>query len=129
MNETTDSVTVVSEREAREAAFNVGYDEGVEGLEQQPTDLSAYRSGAHYINTVLPNLRGIAGFRQTDGPMRDEIQTVVYIPNENEDDEPVKEGRRVDSSDILHDVVLDAFEKGLRAKNRGHGNPYDKIEA
>jgi hypothetical protein len=125
MSDIEHDTTVVSERNARKAAYVYGYEKGVEGEElPEPHDISAFHEGAHYINTVLPNLRTMAGFKRREGPLNDEDRPVVLVPD-GRNDEPVIGGEDMMASDVLHDLVLDAFDRGMRAKQDGKASEYN----
>lgn len=122
-----DDVPVVNLDKQAEAAYRMGYGEfaGFDtGLADErdedtpPVDLSHFKSGAKWANTINPDLRCMAGNADPTGKGTwTESRPVVVLRDHEVDDEPAP-GSLVDSAHLV-DVLIDWWDRGAYDASEG----------
>ena len=115
-----DDVPVVNLDKQAAAAYRMGYGEmaGFDaGLaderdeDEAPADLSYFKEGAKWANTINPDLRCMAGNADPTGKGTwTETRPIVVLRDHEVDDEPAP-GSLVDSAHIV-DVLIDWWDRG-----------------
>lgn len=106
-----DEVPVIYERKVLREAYDMGFSK-FEGSEVEPEDfeIGHYTESARYINNVAPKLRAMSGFDDAGHGTYQEPSSVVVVPPEHEDDEPMT--GKVMSSGEVNNRVFEAFSNG-----------------
>lgn len=109
--ETNGDVAVVKPHYAIEEAYNMGY-KRFEGAydETGEFDFSGFTDSAEYANSVLPDLRAMAGFADHGHGTYQERRRVAATHPGCEEDEPA-EADLMDAG-ALHSELADAYRKG-----------------
>jgi hypothetical protein len=108
-----DSIAVVKVHYRLEEAYRQGYNE-FEGFEFQdddePLDLSHFKSSARWVNNIAPELRAMAGYADSGPGTYTVEREVAAIKPGCEEDEPA-EAELVECIHV-HQRLVEAFDKG-----------------
>lgn len=105
-----ENVKVVVLPEAKEEAYNMGYDEfsGIEADNPEDTDLAPFRDSARYCNHILPRLRAMSGFFDRGHGTYQEGGKVVVVDYPG--DRPM--GGEITETRYVLDEIIEAWDTG-----------------
>lgn len=118
----TDETAVVKPYYAHEEAYNKGYEEfdGTDPVEDPESfDLAPFHDSARYCNSILPDLRAMAGAADSGHGTYTGHRTVAAIEQGCEEDEPA-DAVLIHSSHIF-ELLVEAFNHGARDAALGNG--------
>jgi hypothetical protein len=116
-----------------ERAQRIAYERGYTQFRTSSTDeadmyaLSEFKSGAYYINVLLPELRALAGFADTGTGTYTIDRPVAAIVSGTEDDRPMS-AVRMSSNDMLT-MIIQAWDGGAHTQLAGDDPQHEEYVA